>query len=169
MLAFTTGFLEEHVAALTRDGLEQTLARGPLLYRGEERVGKEGAFIICSFWWINHLIREGHLARAEELLESMIKHASPLGLYSEEIDPDTGAFLGNFPQAFSHLGFIQSVLNLQGAKKKRGFYALPDHEKFQRSVGSTIGLKGVIAGFFRVPRTATLFFSGASKWREGSD
>ncbi len=55
--------------------------------------------------------------------------------------------------------------NLQGAKKMRGFYALPDHEKFQRSVGSTIGLKGVIAGFFRVPRTAILFLSRASKWR----
>ncbi len=164
MLAFTNGFLDEHVAALTRDGLEQKLARGPLLYRGEEKVGEEGAFIICSFWWIDHLIREGHLARAEELLESMIKLASPLGLYSEEIDPDTGAFLGNFPQAFSHLGFIQSVLNLQGAKKKRGFYALPDHEKFQRSVGATIGLKGVIAGFFRVPKTGVLFFSKASKW-----
>ncbi len=169
MLAFTTGFLDEHVAALTRDGLEEKLARGALLYRGEEKVGKEGAFIICSFWWINHLIREGHVARAEELLESMIQLASPLGLYSEEVDPDTGEFLGNFPQAFSHLGFIQSVLNLQGAKKKRGFYALPDHEKFQRSVGATIGLKGVIAGFFRVPRTATLFFSRASKWRESSD
>ncbi|MBA2744202.1 MAG: glycoside hydrolase family 15 protein [Chthoniobacterales bacterium] len=165
LLAFTTGFLDEHVAALTREGLEQKLARGPLLYRGEEKVGEEGAFIMCSFWWINHLIREGQLARAEGLLEAMIALASPLGLYSEEMDPETGAFLGNFPQAFSHLGFIQSVLNLEGAKKKRGFFALPDHEKFQRSVGATIGWKGVIAGFFRVPKTAVLFFSKESKWR----
>ncbi|CAN5643981.1 glycoside hydrolase family 15 protein [soil metagenome] len=165
LLAFTTGFLDEHVATVTRLGLEQKLARGPLLYRGEEKVGEEGAFLVCSFWWINHLIREGHLARAEDLLERMIELASPLGLYSEEIDPDTGEFLGNFPQAFSHLGLIQSVLNLEGAKKKRGFYALPDHEKFQRSVGSTIGWKGVIAGFFRVPKTGLLFFSNASKWR----
>ncbi|PZR71956.1 MAG: hypothetical protein DLM52_13775, partial [Chthoniobacterales bacterium] len=165
LLAFTTGFLEAHVATLTRESLEQKLARGPLLYRGEEKVGEEGAFVICSFWWINHLIREGQLARAEELLERMIELASPLGLYSEEIDPETGAFLGNFPQAFSHLGFIQSVLNLEGAKKKRGFYALPDHEKFKRSVGSTIDAKGVVAGFFRVPKSALLFFSSASKWR----
>ncbi|MDQ6809443.1 MAG: glycoside hydrolase family 15 protein [Verrucomicrobiota bacterium] len=165
LLAFTTGFLDQHVATLTRHGLEQKLARGPLLYRIEEKVGEEGAFVICSFWWINHLIREGQLARAEELLDGMIDLASPLGLYSEEIDPATGEFLGNFPQAFSHLGLIQSVLNLQGAKKKRGFHALPDHEKFQRSVGSTIGWKGVIAGFFRVPKTSLLFFSNASKWR----
>ena len=164
LLAFTTGFLDEHVARLTRDGLEQKLARGPLLYRAEEKVGEEGAFLMCSFWWINHLIREGQLARAEELLNAMIDLASPLGLYSEEIDPETGAFLGNFPQAFSHLGFIQTVLTLEGAKKKRGFYKLSDHEKFQRSVGSTIGWKGVIAGFFRVPKTAVLFFSSASKW-----
>ncbi|MEP6956315.1 MAG: glycoside hydrolase family 15 protein [Chthoniobacterales bacterium] len=166
MLAFTTGFLDEHVAVLTREGLEEKLARGPLLYRGEEKVGKEGAFLICSFWWINHLIREGRLERAEDLLEQMIALASPLGLYSEEIDPETGEFLGNFPQAFSHLGLIQSLLNLEAAKKKRGFYALPDHEKFQRSVGATIGLKGIIAGFLRVPRTAKLFVSRASKWRE---
>ncbi len=166
LLAFTTGFLDEHVATLTRESLERKLARGPLLYRSEEKVGQEGAFVICSFWWINHLIREGQLARAEELLERMIELASPLGLYSEEIHPETGAFRGNFPQAFSHLGLIQSVLNLENAKKKRGFYALPDHEKFQRSVGATIGIKGVVAGFFRVPRTAVLFFSSQSKWRE---
>ncbi|MDQ6625061.1 MAG: glycoside hydrolase family 15 protein [Verrucomicrobiota bacterium] len=166
LLAFTTGFLDEHVAKLTREALEKKLARGPLLYRGEEKAGEEGAFIICSFWWIDHLIREGQLLRAEELLDRMIEMASPLGLYSEEIDPETGAFLGNFPQAFSHLGFIQSVLNLEGAKKKRGFYALADHEKFQRSVGSTVGVKGVIAGFVRVPKTALLFFSNASKWRD---
>ncbi|MBA3881725.1 MAG: glycoside hydrolase family 15 protein [Chthoniobacterales bacterium] len=164
LLAFTTGFCDEHVATLTREGLEKALGRGPLLYRSDDKVGEEGAFLICSFWWINHLIREGQLTRAEELLERMIELASPLGLYSEEMDPETGAFLGNFPQAFSHLGLIQSILNLEGAKKKRGFYRLPDHEKFQHSVGPTIGLKGVIVGFFRVPKTGLLFFSKSSKW-----
>ncbi|MGI9173352.1 MAG: glycoside hydrolase family 15 protein [Chthoniobacterales bacterium] len=98
------------------------------------------------------------------MLGQIITHVSPLGLLGEEIDPKTGAFLGNFPQAFSHLGLIQSILNLEWAKKDPGFYQLADHEKFQRSVGLTIGWKGVIAGFFRVPRTAVLFFSSASKW-----
>ncbi len=166
LLAFTTGFLDVPTARSTREAIERELGRGPLFYRTEGKPGKEGAFLICTFWWINHLIREGHLARAEEMLERMIKLASPLGLYSEEIDPESGEFLGNFPQAFSHLGLIQSILNLDGAKKKRGFSALPDDEKFKRSVGPTIGLKGVIAGLFRVPKTAVLFFSKASKWRD---
>jgi len=163
--AFTVGFLDEHVAKLTRESIEEGLAHGALMHRNDEMAGKEGAFLICTFWWINHLIREGHLRRAEELLERIVERASPLGLYSEEIDPKTGEFLGNFPQAFSHLGLIQSLLNLEGAKKRPGFYALPDHEKFTRSVGSTIGWKGVIAGFFRVPKTGVLFFSSASKWQ----
>ncbi len=166
LLAFTTGFLPEHVAALTREAIEEGLGRDPLLYRHEQGAGKEGAFLICSFWRINHLIREGHLKRAEEMLDRVIALASPLGLYSEEIDPESCEFLGNFPQAFSHLGLIQSVVNLEGAKKRRGFHALPDHEKFQRSVGPTVGIKGVIAGFLRVPRTALLLFSHKSKWRE---
>ncbi len=166
LLAFTIGFLDEHVATLTRRGLEEKLTQGPLLYRSEEKIRKEGAFLLCSFWLVNHLIREGELARAEELLEQVIELASPLGLYSEEINSATGEFLGNFPQAFSHLGLIQSLLNLESAKKKRGFYALPDHEKFKRSVGPTIGFKGVVAGIFRVPKTAALFVSKASKWRE---
>ncbi|CAN5473899.1 glycoside hydrolase family 15 protein [soil metagenome] len=166
LLAFTTGFLDEHIATLTRGTLEGGLARGPLMHRSGDKIGKEGAFLICSFWWVNHLIQEGRIQPAEELLERIIELASPLGLYSEEIDPETGAFLGNFPQAFSHLGLIQSLLNLEGAKKRSGFYALPDHEKFKRSVGATIGWKGVIAGFFRVPKTAVLFTSRKSKWRE---
>ncbi len=166
LLPFTTGFLPEEIARATRQALERELGDEPFIYRSEGSREKEGAFLLCSFWWINHLIREGELARAEAILEGIIKQVSPLGLLAEEIDPQTGAFLGNFPQAFSHLGLIQSILNLQGAKKRPGFAALSDHEKFKRSVGATIGWKGVIAGLFRVPRTARLFFSNASKWRE---
>ena len=164
LLAFTSGFLPEYLAKSTRKAIERELSHGPLLRRNNKDK-KEGAFLLCSFWWIDHLIREGHLKRAEELLESLIKKVSPLGLLSEEIDPASGQFLGNFPQAFSHLGLIQSILNLENAKNRRGCYQLSDHEKFQRTVGATIGWKGVIAGFFRAPKTATLFFSNASKWR----
>ena len=165
LLAFTTGFLPEHIARLTREAIEKELGRDPFIYRSEGSSEKEGAFLLCSFWWIDHLIREGHLGRAEEMLARIIEKVSPLGLLAEEIDPETGEFLGNFPQAFSHLGLIQSILNLEGAKKDRGFYALSDHEKFQRKVGATVGVKGVIAGFFRVPQTFRLFFSRKSKWR----
>jgi GH15 family glucan-1,4-alpha-glucosidase len=166
LLAFTTGFLPEHLAASTRKSVERALGVGPLIYRSEKNRGQEGAFLICTFWWINHLLQEGRLHRAEELVEQVIKLASPLGLYSEEIEPTTGEFLGNFPQAFSHLGLIQSILNIESAKKIRGFYALADHEKFKRCVGTTVGGKAVVAGFFRVPKTILLLFSRASKWRE---
>ncbi len=166
LLTFTTGFLDEDLAKPTREAVERGLARDPLIYRGEEKPGQEGAFLICSFWWINHLIQEGNLERAESMLARVVSMASPLGLFSEEIDPESGAFLGNFPQAFSHLGFIQTVLNLEGSKKMPGFHKLPDHEKFKRSVGPTIGFKGIVAGLMRVPKTAKLFTSNASKWRE---
>ncbi len=164
LLAFTSGFLERDLAVTTRTAIEEELGQDPLLRRNWNDE-KEGAFVLCNFWRIDHLIREGDLKRAEELVEEMITRVSPLGLLSEEIDPATGNFLGNFPQAFSHLGLIQSILNLDAAKKENGFHALPDHEKFRRSVGATIGWKGVIAGFFRVPRTLRLLFSSQSKWQ----
>jgi hypothetical protein len=158
------------LARSTRQEIEAQLAVPPWLYRStSHRATGEGAFVLCSFWWVDHLIREGNLARAEEMLEEIIAAASPLGLFSEEYDPGTGAFLGNFPQAFSHLGLIATVLNLEQAKKDPHFAVLPDHEKFQRSVGATIGVRGVIAGFWRVPRTFQLLFSRQSKWRADLD
>lgn len=166
LLAFTTGFLSEHVASPTRVTIEEELGGGPFLYRNPTQREKEGAFLLCSFWRINHLVREGKLQRAEELLQELIAHVSPLGLLAEEIDPATGAFLGNFPQAFSHLGLIQTILNLENAKKKPGFHALSDHEKFKQTVGATIGAKSVVIGFFRVPRALKLLVSRESKWRE---
>src|SRR4030095_10226648 len=138
------------LARSTREEIERRLAVGPWLYRSERhRAMGEGAFVLCSFWRIDHLICEGELRRAEALLEEVIAAASPLGLLAEEIDPGSGEFLGNFPQAFSHLGLIASLLNLQQAKAESGFAALPDHEKFRRSVGATIGVCGGIEGFLR--------------------
>jgi alpha,alpha-trehalase len=167
LLAFTSGFLPEPLARSTREEIEERLAAGPWLYRSDwHRESGEGAFVLCSFWWVGQLIREGDLSQAEKLLEDLIAAASPLGLYSEEIDPGTGEFLGNFPQAFSHLGLIAAILDLEDAKKNPRFAAAPDHEKFQKSIGATIRLKGIIAGFFRVPKTIRLLFSGNSKWNE---
>lgn len=168
-LAFTTGFLPESLARSTREEIERRLAVSPWLYRSDwHRHSGEGAFLLCSFWWIGHFIREGDLKRAETLLDQIIAAANPIGLYSEEIDPNTGEFLGNFPQAFSHLGVTSAILDLQRAKRDRRFAALPDHEKFRHSVGATIGVRGVIAGFFRVPRTIRLLFRTRSKWREAA-
>ncbi len=74
--------------------------------------GKEGAFILCTFWLINALILAGREQEAQELFERMLERATPLGLFAEEIEPTTGAHLGNFPQAFSHIGVINAAVSL---------------------------------------------------------
>ncbi|MGV9598518.1 glycoside hydrolase family 15 protein [Streptosporangium sandarakinum] len=78
--------------------------------------GDEGAFVLCSFWLVDNLILQGHRDRAEDLYSSLCARASPVGLMPEQIDPSTGAFMGNFPQAFSHIGIIASGVNLARAK-----------------------------------------------------
>lgn len=74
--------------------------------------GHEGAFLLCSFWLVDNLAYQGRLDEAHELYESLCNRAGPLGLLPEEIDPGSGAFLGNYPQAFSHVGVISSGMNL---------------------------------------------------------
>lgn len=74
--------------------------------------GHEGAFLLCSFWLVDNLAYQGRLDEAQELYDSLCCRAGPLGLLPEEIDPATGAFLGNYPQAFSHVGLISSGMNL---------------------------------------------------------
>ncbi len=72
----------------------------------------EGAFGIASFWAVDCECRQGAVDRAVERFESLLGYANDLGLYAEEIDPDTGAQLGNFPQAFTHVGLIDAALTL---------------------------------------------------------
>jgi GH15 family glucan-1,4-alpha-glucosidase len=71
--------------------------------------GKEGTFLICSFWLVSALAVVGEMQRARDLMERLLRIASPLGLFAEEFDAATGRFLGNFPQAFSHLALIQAA------------------------------------------------------------
>jgi GH15 family glucan-1,4-alpha-glucosidase len=84
-----------------------------LRYRVEETddglQGKEGTFLICSFWLVSALCEIGETDRARVLCERLLGFASPLGLYAEEIDPVSGRHLGNFPQAFTHLALINAV------------------------------------------------------------
>ena len=91
---------------LTEDGFV-------LRYRTEETddglSGKEGTFLICSFWLVSALAIIGEEQRARDLLERLIRISSPLGLYAEEFDTETGHHLGNFPQAFSHLAMIEAA------------------------------------------------------------
>ncbi len=91
---------------LTEDGFV-------LRYRTDETddglSGKEGSFLICSFWLVSALAIVGEGQRARDLMEKLLRVASPLGLYAEEYDTATGRHLGNFPQAFSHLALIEAA------------------------------------------------------------
>jgi alpha,alpha-trehalase len=74
--------------------------------------GKEGTFLICSFWLVSAFAIVGEMQRARDLMERLLRIASPLGLYAEEFDPETGSHLGNFPQAFSHLALIEAAARI---------------------------------------------------------
>ena len=74
--------------------------------------GKEGTFLICSFWLVSALTIVGEAQRARDLMERLLRIASPFGLYAEEFDPSTGRHLGNFPQAFSHLALIDAAARM---------------------------------------------------------
>jgi GH15 family glucan-1,4-alpha-glucosidase len=87
-----------------------------LRYRPDETddglSGKEGTFVICSFWLVSAFAIVGEMQRARDLMERLLRIASPLGLYAEEYDPKTGRHLGNFPQAFSHLALIEATARM---------------------------------------------------------
>lgn len=82
--------------------------------------GDEGAFLLCSFWLVDNLAKQGRLDEGLDLYDSLCARAGPLGLLPEQIDPGTGAFLGNYPQAFSHIGVISSGMNLGRLRKEVG-------------------------------------------------
>jgi GH15 family glucan-1,4-alpha-glucosidase len=92
-------------------------AGGPLLYRyppGQDGLeGGEGAFLPCSFWLVQALALTGRGGEAVETFRALLDLASPLGLFSEELDPASGAFLGNYPQALTHAALVQAALALR--------------------------------------------------------
>jgi GH15 family glucan-1,4-alpha-glucosidase len=90
------GFVLRYVTGETDDGLS----------------GKEGSFLICSFWLVSGLAIIGEQQRARDLMDRLLRIASPLGLYAEEFDTSTGRHLGNFPQAFSHLALIEAAARI---------------------------------------------------------
>jgi alpha,alpha-trehalase len=105
--------LRKSVQAIAKDLTEDGFV---LRYRTDETddglSGKEGSFLICSFWLVSALAIVGDGQRARDLMERLLSVASPLGLYAEEFDTSTGRHLGNFPQAFSHLALIEAAARI---------------------------------------------------------
>ncbi|HEU4680581.1 MAG TPA: glycoside hydrolase family 15 protein [Gemmatimonadales bacterium] len=98
---------------------ELTTVDGELVYRyrhADGLEGEEGAFSICTFWLAQAQAMIGEGDRAERVFRRMLRHANHVGLYSEEIDPATGDFLGNFPQAFTHIALINCAAALARQK-----------------------------------------------------
>jgi GH15 family glucan-1,4-alpha-glucosidase len=93
-----------------------------LRYRVEETddglTGREGTFVMCSFWLVSALSEIGEHQRARRLCEKVLSFSSPLGLYAEEIDPRSGEHMGNYPQAFTHLALINAVMHVIEAEQR---------------------------------------------------
>ncbi len=105
---------DERIRATVEAIAEELTENGFVLrYRTDETddglSGKEGTFLICSFWLVSALAAIGEMERATSLMERLLRVASPLGLYAEEFEVARSRHLGNFPQAFSHLALIQAA------------------------------------------------------------
>jgi pentatricopeptide repeat protein len=120
--------LEETAAPRVRatvEAIASELSAGDgLLYRypqGTDGLGDgEGAFLACSFWMVEALCHLGRIDEATELFESLCGRSNDLGLFAEQIDPATGAHLGNFPQALTHSSLIGAALALRDASRASG-------------------------------------------------
>lgn len=111
------GFLPDDDPRLSKtlDFVRRELGRGPYLYRykGDDGVaGEEGAFVLCGFWLAEALALQGRLDEAREVFTAHAEASNHLGLLAEEIDPRDGTLLGNFPQAFSHLGLVNAATRI---------------------------------------------------------
>ena len=101
----------------TLDTIRNRLTQGELVFRhrGDE-TGGEGAFLFCSFWLVQCTALQGQLEEAHSMFHALVHRANDVGLFAEEVDATSGRFLGNFPQAFTHIGLINAALALERAR-----------------------------------------------------
>ncbi len=168
LLAPMLGFpMPPQLLERTIQAVESSLGRNGYLlrYSGEDGLsGSEGAFLVCNFWLVDAKIALGRVSEAQTLFERLLQCANDVGLYAEEIDPASGAFLGNFPQALTHLALVSTAVNLRlverhGARAARGSYA----DRAARAVRTTFGWRAVWAAIRQSGRAGRIFPSRASR------
>lgn len=108
----------------TFEAIERELGHGAQIRRYRHGIdgfdSREGTFTACGFWAADYLARRGDIAEAERRVKELLSHANDLGLMSEELDPETGELLGNFPQGFSHAGFVGAAIAIEEARAQQG-------------------------------------------------
>ena len=98
---------------------EKLVPRPGLVHRNEKSKDRhEGAFALCSFWEADFLARSGNVSEARRFFEATLAYANDVDLFAEEIDPETGDALGNFPQGFTHLGVINAALSVRDSEER---------------------------------------------------